>query len=351
MRTQTLIIGGGLAGLALADALHHAGKDFQLIEARNRLGGRVHMLPVGGTAFDLGPAWFWSHQPRMAAAAMRFGLKVFEQYCQGDIAAEDAQGRVQRGAGFASMAGSLRIDGGMGALIGAYADAIPADRIHLGQCASEVVQVRDGVQVHTADLVIEAKQVVLAIPPRLAAGLRFDPPAPVQTMADIPTWMAGHAKIVAVYDRPHWRDAGFSGDGQSRCGPMVEIHDASPANGGPYAVFGFVGFDAAQRAAHRGEILNLAKAQLVRLFGPQMASPISLVMQDWAQEPMTATLADHHSTSHPAYGQPPALQTVWNGALILGSSEMGAEHGGYLEGALEVAQDVVAVLMTVTEGP
>ena len=39
MRTDIVIIGGGLSGLALADKLQRAGRDFLLVEARDRLGG------------------------------------------------------------------------------------------------------------------------------------------------------------------------------------------------------------------------------------------------------------------------------------------------------------------------
>ncbi|MEL6769196.1 MAG: FAD-dependent oxidoreductase, partial [Pseudomonadota bacterium] len=60
------IIGGGVAGLAAADALERAGWDWVLIEARPRLGGRVLSRPAPGTPegaarYDLGPAWLWPH--------------------------------------------------------------------------------------------------------------------------------------------------------------------------------------------------------------------------------------------------------------------------------------------------
>ena len=53
MHTDILIVGGGLSGLALADKLQQAGRDFVLVEARNRLGGRIDVLRDGGSAFDL----------------------------------------------------------------------------------------------------------------------------------------------------------------------------------------------------------------------------------------------------------------------------------------------------------
>jgi len=344
MDTDVVIVGGGLSGLALADELHRKGVDFQLLEARDRFGGRIHAAHVDGVAFDLGPAWFWQGQPRMDAATKRFGLSVFEQYSAGDIVAEDHNGNVQRGAGFASMAGSLRIAGGMVALVDAFATAVPADRLHLGQAATEIYQANTGVIVRTDRLSISANKIILALPPRVAQTITFDPALPAyqsDAMGKVATWMAGHAKYVAIYDKAHWRDVGLSGDAQSRRGPMVEFHDASPQSGGPCAVFGFVGFDANTRAAHRDEMTQMATDQLERLFG---VKPRQLILQDWAQDPLTATPADHISGAHPAYGRPPALTKIWDGRIILGSSEMGQSFGGYLEGALEAAKDVGILL-------
>lgn len=38
----TLVIGAGMAGIAAANALHHTGDTVIVLEARNRLGGRIH---------------------------------------------------------------------------------------------------------------------------------------------------------------------------------------------------------------------------------------------------------------------------------------------------------------------
>jgi monoamine oxidase len=157
----------------------------------------------------------------------------------------------------------------------------------------------------------------------------------------IPTWMAGQAKIVAVYDEPHWRKAGLSGEGMSQQGPMVEIHDASPVDGGPYALFGFVGVPPNIRARHHDEVVALALKQLQAMFGPDMAHPLSIRMMDWAQVPQIAAPLDQApSGHHPAYGLPLALSDLWDKALIFGSTETAQDFGGYLEGALEAAERV-----------
>ena len=45
---QFLVIGGGISGLSAASHLARNGfKDFKLLEARNRLGGRIATMQIG----------------------------------------------------------------------------------------------------------------------------------------------------------------------------------------------------------------------------------------------------------------------------------------------------------------
>ncbi|AVL54923.1 amine oxidase [Roseobacter denitrificans] len=335
-----MIVGGGIAGLYLADRLHQAGRDYLLVESRDRLGGRVLSETVNGAAYDLGPAWFWAGQPRIAGLISRFALPVFEQYAQGEFRFEDAQGRIQQGRGAASMQGSFRIDGGMSTLCAALAGQIDPSRILLNTKVRHLSQADGNILVSCAAGVdIEARSVVLAIPPRVAACLDFSPALPTaatKTMAAIPTWMASQAKAVILYDTPFWRDMGLSGDAMSHKGPMVEVHDASTASGSGAALFGFIGVPPDRRDQ---QVLKAAIVdQLIRLFGSQAASAHAVLIKDWAADTNTATPADHAPlTTHPRYGLPPALAGLWDGRLIFGGSEVAATFGGYLEGALEAA--------------
>lgn len=345
--TDMIIIGAGLCGLVIADALQAQGHDYLLIESRDRVGGRVLSLPHDGSAVDMGPAWFWPGQPRMAAQTERLGLRRFNQFATGALMFEDHTGTVQRGRGYASMEGSWRLEGGLGALTDALAKTLETDRIRLNTCVTGLARSDDGVTVTTDGLPLHARRVILALPPRIAATFTFDPSLSnmqLSTLEDIATWMAGQAKAVAIYPTAFWRDAGLSGDAMSRFGPMVEVHDASPHDASFGALFGFIGVPPAARTdanALRAHVLD----QLGRLFGTDAANPSALHIMDWAREPMTATPADAQPLmAHPQYGLPTGAQTLFEGRVILSGTETAREFGGFLEGALKAAEDALRMI-------
>lgn len=350
--TDILIVGAGLTGLAIADALIRAGRNVLVIEGRNRIGGRILTAAVAGAAFDLGPAWFWPGQPRIAALAQRLGLQVFEQFSEGRLVFEGADGAVRRDLNMAPMAGSLRLAGGLSGLTAGLAAEIGGQNIRTGHRLT-AISPTNGVITAKIDagkpMIITADQVILAAPPRLLeASFDFTPHLPAaakQEMRATPTWMAGHAKIIAIYPRPFWRDAGLNGDAMSHRGPMAEIHDASPADGKVGALFGFVGVPAAGRQ-DKDHLLAAAKAQLASLFGPEALYPTEIILQDWTGEDLTATKDDEiPPTSHPAYGPISSLLNLWGGRLHIVSSETAPTFGGFIEGALEAAEIKVAELL------
>ena len=348
MDTDTLIVGGGLAGLSLAAELNRAEHDFQLVEARDRFGGRILTESFDGGHFDLGPAWFWPGQPRIAALIDRLGLTPFDQFSDGELLFEDERGVVQRGRGYASMQGSLRLRGGFGNLIHALQTTLPAQRLHTSTPIIKISKTETGIAAQSAGgMAINAKRAVLALPSRLAATFCFAPdlPAPAfAAMTETATWMAGQAKAIAIYENAFWRDAGLSGDVMSRHGPMVEMHDASPARGGPSALFGFIGMPAHTRSDEK-LLREHVLIQLTRLFGDAAASPIELLIKDWAYDPHTSTHLDQQPLfAHPQYGVPSDLAGLWGGALVFGGTESASQFGGYLEGALEAAENVFEAL-------
>lgn len=54
---RVIVVGAGIAGLTAARALSRCGVDVVVVEARDRIGGRVHTADVGGYPVDLGASW------------------------------------------------------------------------------------------------------------------------------------------------------------------------------------------------------------------------------------------------------------------------------------------------------
>lgn len=375
MRTARIaIIGGGLSGLYAAFLLEQRGiADYVLIEARDTLGGRIVSvdvpMPRGAdnarfdaafNRFDLGPAWFWpGYQHELDKLIRQLGLERFEQYESGDMIVERSSSEPPvRTRGYAHSPPSMRLLGGMAALTDALRQRLDAKRLVLGHSARAIRRIDDHVEVVSDDALgssaaWRAEHVLLALPPRLATTqIEFTPVLPAslshQWMAT-PTWMAPHAKYVAVYDEPFWRRSGLSGAGRSAYGPLGEIHDAS-IPGASAALFGFFGIPAlVRRDIPQDVMLGHCRAQLVSMFGDAAANPQAEFVMDWAQQMhLTATALDQQPPrSHPAAPENTARSGPWQGYITGIASEWSPQFPGLLAGAIEAAGIGVQALQLV----
>ena len=358
-----IIVGAGLSGLYAAYLLHKRGVKSILVEANDRIGGRIQSinLPSHGDdreQFDMGPAWFWpTMNPLFNGLVQELNLTAFQQYSQGDYLIEEAIDLPARayGSGQINQPASQRLKGGMLSMVKALLSRLDADSVMLNTRVTAISKTDSGdyrviATQNNQALELHADSVITTIPLRLMArSIQFTPKLPTsvtEKMRSLPTWMAAHAKIVAIYPTPFWRSQGYSGSAMSYLGPLAEIHDASPntaseplAQG---ALFGFFGVNAAGRhTAGEATLKAMVIRQLTRLFGPQAAEPLALELQDWSREEFIATRDDQANTMHPAYG----LQTANGGSehphLFFSGTEAATRNGGYLEGALEAAQTAV----------
>jgi len=368
--TQVAIIGGGISGLHTAYELSKQGIDFVLLEARARLGGRIHSLPSHRSHdqitpyFDLGPSWFWPGQQHIAQLINELELhdQVFEQFANGDALYETLQSPIQRGIAGISMAGSYRLNGGMTCIINALENTITK---RAGEEALQRNAIVNKLELRNQEIQVNycvnqthhqltAQKTILALPPRVALhNIGFAPDLSStrqQELNAIATWMAGHAKTVVVYDEPFWRNAGLSGDVISQRGPLSEIHDASPnmTQGkarGSYALFGFFATPPRYRETEKTKIEQAILNQLQRLFGDQALHPRQVLYKDWAQDTLVATERDQHIPNHHPRNQ---LTTVvepgWQKRLIWSGSETAEGHvNGYIEGALSASFTALSV--------
>ncbi len=359
MSYPVVVIGAGLSGLYASWLLQQAGQRVLLVDARDRIGGRVLSQGPADSAHrvDLGPSWFWpGMNPRMEQLLAQLGLAHYPQHTRGAVVVEGADGKLYKHQStWEQSPSSQRIAGGTQALIEAFYAQVK-EQVHF-KASTRVLGMT--LRPHAVELEFEdasgrwsqlAQHVVVTVPPRLMAqDLALEPAWPEALIADMtstPTWMAGQAKFVAVYPQAFWREAGLSGTAMSQRGPMVEIHDASDASGQQAALFGFVGATPDYRAGiGQAALLRQALAQLTRLFGPQAAEPLWSAVQDWAQEPFTAAKADQRPLAqHPTY-EAAAVPAAWRERVWLAGTERSPNYGGYLEGALEAAELAVQGLV------
>ncbi len=73
---RVVIIGAGLAGLAAAGELHRAGADVRVLEARDRVGGRVWSMPFGERVVERGAEFILPGNAVLTAAAARLGVSL-----------------------------------------------------------------------------------------------------------------------------------------------------------------------------------------------------------------------------------------------------------------------------------
>lgn len=355
------IVGGGLAGLVAAWRLVQQGvRDIVLLEARTTVGGRILSVDPAGSSvdmtqstldrFDLGPSWFWpALQPQLDQLVTELGVQRFAQFEDGDLLVErSVQTPPLRTRAHASEPPSMRLAGGTGALVAALHARLDPAIVRTGQTVRQLRREAHHVALTVDDaagtsMAWHVQQVLLALSPRIAATrLQFEPSLPaelVRRWRATPTWMAPHAKYVAVYDAPFWREQGLSGGARSSVGPMGEVHDVSMP-GGHAALFGFLGVPARVRRQVSDAVLRAhCRGQLVRLFGDRAGTPVGEALKDWAADPLTATDDDQDAAGHHAAAPSrSAHEGAWQGRLVGIGSEWSLQFPGYLAGAVDAAE-------------
>ena len=90
------IVGAGLSGLFAARQLLRAGLTPLVIEASDRVGGRILTEHVDGVSVELGAQWIGDTHERMFALAADLGVGTFRQFDDGEATYEIAGSGVLR---------------------------------------------------------------------------------------------------------------------------------------------------------------------------------------------------------------------------------------------------------------
>lgn len=441
---DVIVIGAGLAGLAAARRLVGAGRSVAVVEARDRVGGRVHTTHPHGSPVDVGGQWIGPGQPRMYELVAELGLATYPTPgggrqvldLDGDVRtytgtipklgllslvqlqallwyldrvrsdlpvdspwessraehfdAVTVEGWARRhvpssavrkmlrpvvrtvfGADpgelsmlqfvhYAASAGGFeklidteggfqqdRIVGGAQAIAERLADAVGRERIHLGLPVSVIRQDADGVTVIAGDETFTARRCVVTIPLGILARVRFEPGLPpMREQLHQRCPMGATVKVIAAYDRPFWRERGFSGEAVCTAGPISVSFDAT-VPGGPPALVAFVTGTPARDWSSRPEDARVRQVLelMAGWFGDEILHPTWVVAHDWSAEPF--------SGGCPITQLPPGTMSIFGpvlrepvGRLHWAGTETATSCTGFMEGAVRsgerAADEVVA---------
>lgn len=195
-----------------------------------------------------------------------------------------------------------------------------------------------------------ARRAIVALPPALAGRLEYGPALPGYRDQLTQRLPAGAViKLFAVYDRPFWRDEGWTGQAISDRGPVKVTFDVSPPQGHPGILLGFAEGDDGRRL-HRATPAARRRATLARFadyFGARAARPDAFLERDWIAEEFTRGCYGAHLApgAWTAYG--PALRQPV-GPIHWAGAEMATRWNGYIDGAIrsgeQTAERVLATL-------
>ncbi|MGX5845790.1 flavin monoamine oxidase family protein [Mesorhizobium sp. PL10] len=405
-RTDVVIVGAGFTGLSAALELRRAGIDVVLLEARDRVGGRVEAVRNGlGERIDSGGQFFCEDMPEVTALAAARGKAFVETYVNGDfithpsmtparaertyhasMAIRERMNRIepddpsiagltvstwleqQHDAADAKAAFRSLVEG----LWCLAADKVPlwylidndrritnevfelqyflretmqslaedlagdlGDRMRLDDAVMRIEHGPHGVRVVSTKGAIEARKVLVALPPATAAKLDFAPALPPSLGKALGVWESGAViKILVRYARPFWRKRDLCGMVMWRDLPGLFACDASKDAqhaalvvfvGGPLALHWRPLDDAALRAE--------VAAQLVAALGPDAADILDFSQRDWIQDHWSGGAYSDLIVDVTARD---AERTIRAGAapVHFASSELSPSFPGYVEGAI-----------------
>ena len=261
VHSKYIIVGAGLSGLTTAHALLKAGEeDFIILEARNRIGGRIHTIE----GIDVGATWFQDHHTHLSELLDDLSVNKFEQYSEGkSVLVYNTMAPAHYFESQHNGPSAYRIVDGSIALVEKLVETL-SEKIHLDTPISAINENQNLLNFKSANRMYSAEKAIITIPPKLASTLDFNPELPeslLQTMKLTHTWMSNAMKVGILFDMPFWRKKDFSGTIIGQVGPVIELYDHCDYQGNVFGLMGFVN-EGAKRHFSR-----IKKRENPKLFG------------------------------------------------------------------------------------
>lgn len=387
VETEIAVVGAGIAGLTAASTLARRGLDVVVLEARDRVGGRVWNTEIGGEANELGGQWIAPYQSAVHALLEQLGIELFPSFREGEHVYVDASGRAHRYEGHDTPLGptseraftdaeakldalakeldpeapwahpdaheldaitfeawlrrevademaqdllrswlaggflakpahtfsllqalwmiagaggtyelfepdqclAYRVVGGSQLIAIRLAERL-GDRVVLDAPARDIRWSDEGVEISTQAATVRARAVIVAIPPNLTGGIRFRPALPAWRQRLGQALSQGSInKILAVYERPFWREDGLSGQGFAPYELVRELYDNSPPSATAGVLTTFLAGENAERAGRLSAADRRAGVleSMAKYVGPRALRPVDFIETDWSAQEWT----------------------------------------------------------------
>ncbi len=352
MKEQIIIIGGGLSGLLTGYRFKKEGIPFKIIEARNRIGGRIHTIQSAhSTPIEMGATWFGDQHNHLIELLNELGIPYFEQYMKGTSFFQPFSTSPASAIPIPSQPPSYRISGGTSTLIHTLASEIGSENIELNQNVKRIDFFEDSIIVKATNKSFKASKIVLAVPPKLWNNtIEFSPPLPKELnhiASTTHTWMEESIKVALTFDHPFWRQKKQSGTLFSNTGPITEFYDHCNFETNKYALCGFInsGFNKLTFDERKKQTIK----QLTPVFGTEIQDYSDYNERVWSLEENTYSESITPLYPHQNNGNPIYHTTYFDDRLLISSAEASPIHPGYMEGAIVSANLVTKKIRLVKD--
>lgn len=344
IQADVLIIGGGLTGLTLAYFLKEQKLDVKILEARERLGGRIFTAYVDeGAPIEMGATWLGKQHTFLLELLEELGLGIFEQVLGERAIYEPISTSPPQIVKLPpNNEPSYRIKGGSSVLIDTLASKLSPGQIYTEQIVERIEEQAGGLKVQCKGQSFFSKYVVSTLPPRLfSSRIQCQPTLPesfARIADETHTWMGESIKVGLRFDKAFWDNGESSATIFSSVGPIPEMYDHSDAEGAHHALKGF--FNGSYYSVSKADRLEMVLGQLRKYYGNKVKDFSSYEELVWLQEPFTYAPYSSHVLPHQHNGHAVFQAPYMQGKLWIAGTETAAAYPGYMEGAIRSAASV-----------
>ncbi len=341
---EIIIIGGGLSGLTTAFELKKKNISFKILEAQNRIGGRIETIyGLQNTPMEMGATWFSKEHHQLIQFLSEINIGYFEQYNAGISFYETEEDeKPQQYMVPPQTHSAYRIQGGTNSLIEILKNSIGMANIVLNTAIAKITDQGQNILItDSLQNTFCCKRLIIAIPPKLIVNkIQFSPDLPQSLkhiMIDTQTWMTGSIKYAVEYKKPFWKENGFSGSVFSQTGLATELYDHSNVEETKFALKGFLSASALRYTFE--ERKEKVITQLKNYFGNEAADLVSYQDKIWNDQYIQP---DHDTLLPPHFNNGDAVfkESYMNNKLFFTGTETSNLHSGYMEGAIIAAKAV-----------